>query len=108
MSSASFSTIAPHVNLNDGRAQRLRSAGRSLLEGRGIGGLTAVLSGSAFLLARVPVYALVLLFAGAASLTGVLLYGLTALVRRLTSGTADLELAETPVPQMPAGGSSHG
>jgi|HubBroStandDraft_4_1064222.scaffolds.fasta_scaffold381237_2 hypothetical protein len=108
MNSASFSTIAAHVDLDGGRAKRLRSAGRSLLGRRGIGELTGVLSGSAFLLARVPVYALVLLFAAIASLTGVLLYGLTALVRRVTSGTADLEVAETTIAQMPAGGSTHG
>jgi hypothetical protein len=108
MNSASVSTIAPQVNLHEGWARRLRIARRTLLARRGTDALAGVVSGSTFLLVRVPAYTLVLLFAAAACLTGVLLYGLRSLVYRLSGGVPQEAVGATPAAQMLAGGGSHG
>jgi hypothetical protein len=107
MSNAICSTPSTNATVHHGRARRLRSAGQSLLDRRGISDVAGVISGMTFVLARVPVYAVALLFAAAASIAGLLLYGARALVRRL-GGAHGPEVAATPGPQSLAVGGPHG
>jgi hypothetical protein len=81
---------------------------RALRERHGADALRGVLSGSTFLLLRVVGYALLLLFAAAACLTGVLLYGMRSLVYRLSGGATQDAGAAVPASQMLMGSGTHG
>lgn len=108
MSSAIYSTQSTGVTLSQGRARRLLSASRSLLERRGISDVAGVISGLGFVLARVPLYAVAVLFAGAACIAGVLLYAIRTVVRRMAGGAQEIEVATSPDPQSLAVGGSRG
>ena len=108
MSSAIYSTPSTGVTLSQGRARRLLSAHRSLLERRGISDVAGVISGLTFVLARVPLYAVVVLFAGVTCIAGVLLYVIRTVVRRMAGDAQEVEAATSPVPQSLAVGGHHG